>query len=208
MGDRSSTTTYMKNYEIWRETAPGNDQINFETLKSGEYNISKTLAKLYPKCWSERRIPTAWKNAKMVITITIVNKKDLNNYRPMSTIKHKALTKVLTKRLDKTLDETQSREQAGFRSGYSTTDHIHVVNQLTNWRRSAENIISLSSSHSSTIRKPSTQCKLKQYWPRRQSTYTKKATRSTSEDEYDREISYRPSCLRQHWKAYSDLGNQ
>ena len=38
--------------------------------------------------------------------------------------------KVLTKRLEKTLGENRSREKAGFRSGYSTTDHIHVVNQL------------------------------------------------------------------------------
>jgi len=34
------------------------------------------------------------------------------------------------------------------------------------------------------------------------STYTKKATRSTSGEEYDRDIPYRPSCSRQQWKAY------
>ena len=28
------------------------------------------------------------------------------------------------------LDENQPREQAGFRSKYSTTDHIHGINQL------------------------------------------------------------------------------
>ena len=28
------------------------------------------------------------------------------------------------------LDENQPREQAGFRSKYSTTDHIHAINQL------------------------------------------------------------------------------
>ena len=37
---------------------------------------------------------------------------------------------LMTKRLKKSLDENQPREQAGFRSGYSTTDHIHVINQL------------------------------------------------------------------------------
>ena len=42
----------------------------------------------------------------------------------------KVLTKVLTERPEKTLDENQPRDQAGFRSGYSTTDHIHVVNPL------------------------------------------------------------------------------
>ena len=40
-------------------TATGNDHINIETLKAGEDTISKTLAKLYTKCLSERRIHTA-----------------------------------------------------------------------------------------------------------------------------------------------------
>ena len=43
----------------------------------------------------------------------------------MSTIEHK-LYEVLTKELMK----TQSLEQAGIRNRYSSTDHIHVVNQL------------------------------------------------------------------------------
>ena len=37
---------------------------------------------------------------------------------------------VVTTRLEKKLDENQPREQAGFRSKYSTTDHIHAINQL------------------------------------------------------------------------------
>ena len=38
--------------------------------------------------------------------------------------------KIITTRLEKKLDENQPREQAGFRSKYSTTDHIHAINQL------------------------------------------------------------------------------
>ncbi|KAI0237867.1 hypothetical protein LSAT2_011546 [Lamellibrachia satsuma] len=38
--------------------------------------------------------------------------------------------KILTARLEKILEENQPREKAGFRGGYSTTDHIHVLNQL------------------------------------------------------------------------------
>ena len=38
--------------------------------------------------------------------------------------------KIITTRLEKKLDENQRREQAGFRSKYSTTDHIHAINQL------------------------------------------------------------------------------
>ena len=96
-----------------------------DTLKAGEDIISQTLAKLYTKCLSKRRIPIAWKNAKVVI---IFKKR---NYRPVCLLNsYKVLTKVLTKRLEKTLDENQPREQAGFRSRYSATDHIHVLKQL------------------------------------------------------------------------------
>ena len=44
---------------------------------------------------------------------------------------YKLFTKIITTRLDKKLDENQPpREQAGFRSKYSTTDHIDAINQL------------------------------------------------------------------------------
>jgi len=68
----------------------------------------------------------------MVIIFRKGNKKGLNNYRLLCLLSniYKVLTKVLTKRLEKTLDENQPREQAGFRSGYSTTDHICIINQL------------------------------------------------------------------------------
>ena len=39
---------------------------------------------------------------------------------------YKLFTKIITTRLEKKLDENQPREQAGFRSKYSTTDHIHA----------------------------------------------------------------------------------
>ena len=43
---------------------------------------------------------------------------------------YKLFRKIITTRLEKKLDENQPREQAGFRSKYSTTDHIHAINQL------------------------------------------------------------------------------
>ena len=100
MGGGSSTTRY----EDW-----DNDHINIEILKAGEDTISKALAKMYTKCLSERRIPTGWKNAKMVIIYKKGNKNDLKNYRPICLLSniYKILTKVLTKRIEKTLDENQ-----------------------------------------------------------------------------------------------------
>ena len=41
-----------------------------------------------------------------------------------------SMVTFVTTRLEKKLDENQPREQAGFRSKYSTTDHIHAINQL------------------------------------------------------------------------------
>ena len=64
-------------------TAPGNDHINIETLIAEEDTISKTLANPYTKCLSERRIPRACKNAKMMKIFRKGNKKDVKNYRPL-----------------------------------------------------------------------------------------------------------------------------
>ena len=113
-------------------TATGNDHINIDTLKAGEDAISKAVAQPYTKCLSDRRIPTAWKNAKMVIIFKKGYRKELNNYKQICLLSnlYNVPTKVLTKRLEMTLDENQPRDKAGFRSRYSTTDHIHVVNQL------------------------------------------------------------------------------
>ena len=113
-------------------TATGSDHINIDTLKAEEDTISKTLAKLYTKCLSESRIPTAWKNTKMMIIFKKGNKKDLKKYTPICLLSniYKVLTKPLTKRIEKTIDENQPREKARFRSEYSTTDHIHVVDKL------------------------------------------------------------------------------
>ena len=103
--------------------------INIKTLKAGENTISKTLAKL--NAYQKKRIPTAWKNIKMMIVCKKGNKIDRRNYRPTCLLSniYKALTKILTKRLEKTFHATLPREKARFRNGYSTTDH-DVINQL------------------------------------------------------------------------------
>ena len=68
----------------------------------------------------------------MVIFFKIGNRKDINNNRPICLLSnmYKLFTKIITTRLEKKLDENQPKEQAGFRSKYSTTDHIHAINQL------------------------------------------------------------------------------
>ena len=93
-------------------------------------NVFSFLPKFYPE-WCQLTIAEY-----KVVSFIIINKKgdkqNLNNYRPITLLPniYKLFTKILTNRLTDTLDENQPREQAGFRSGYSTIDHLHTINQL------------------------------------------------------------------------------
>ena len=137
------------------------------------------------------------------------NKKDHKNYRSICLLSDicRVLTKVVMKRLEKTLDENQPRQQAGFRSGYPTTDHIHAVNQLkekcreyniplciafVNYEKAFDSVqtqVILSSLQELRIEDVYIEL-LKEIYTNNSMTviYTKTATRSTSGEEYDREI--------------------
>ena len=148
------------------------------------------------------------------------NKKHLNNFSPICELSniYELLTKVLTKSLEKTLDENQPREQAGFRSRYSTRDHIHVVNQLKEKCREYNIPLCIAFvDYEKAFNSLQTQAVLTSLQEQAREdvyiellnetdtiSYKKKATISTSGEEYDWEIPYRRSCLRQHSKAYSD----
>ena len=62
----------------------GKDQVNIETLKSGDETIAKQLAKLYTKCTTERRIPKAWKEANKVMFSKKGNIKHIKNKDPFA----------------------------------------------------------------------------------------------------------------------------
>ena len=87
---------------------------------------------MFTNCLRKRNIPQAWNNAVIILLRKKGDIKDINNYRPISLLSHisKLFGKVIKNRLDKQLDSNQSREQAGFRSGFSTTDHLQVITQL------------------------------------------------------------------------------
>jgi len=61
------------------------------------------------------------------------DKEDIRNYRPISLlpVMYKIYTRILTNRLESDLDRRQPKKQAGFRSGYSTMDHIPVLREIT-----------------------------------------------------------------------------
>ena len=110
------------------DKAIGADKVSIEALKAGGKVIHETLSNAYTKYIRKKKIPEKWKESKLIL----IHNRNLKNYRPISLLSnmYKLFKKILTHRLQKQLDENQPIEQAGFRSGYSTIDHIHSINQL------------------------------------------------------------------------------
>ncbi|CAF1624010.1 unnamed protein product [Rotaria magnacalcarata] len=114
------------------DKAPGPDGITNEALKFGGYELWKIIAKLFNECLENEDIPTQWKQSLTIIIPKKGDREDLKNYRPIALLPtiYKLFTKVLVNRMTRQLDEQQPREQAGFRSGFSTIDHLQVINQI------------------------------------------------------------------------------
>ncbi|XP_072048653.1 uncharacterized protein [Amphiura filiformis] len=112
--------------------APGTDDISSDVYKIGGAEIITQLTRLYNQILTEKKIPAAWKEAKIILLHKKGDKEDIKNYRPISLLSHayKIFTRLIQNRIKIILDENQPREQAGFREGFSTTDHLHDLNQL------------------------------------------------------------------------------
>ena len=115
-----------------RGKAAGEDQVTSDLLKDGGEIMLEKLATLYTKCLSTGRIPESWKNANIILIHKKGDVKDLKNYRPISllSVVYKLFTKVIANRINTTLEFNQPKDQAGFRTGFSTIDHIHTINQV------------------------------------------------------------------------------
>ena len=112
--------------------APGEDGIVIDVIKEGADEINKHIVNLFNMCLQKRETPKEWNNALIILLHKKGDVKDISNYRPISLLSHmsKLFTKVIKNRIERQLDENQAREQAGFRCGYSTTDHLQVMQQL------------------------------------------------------------------------------
>ena len=112
--------------------SPGKDNIKPEHLKAGGQLIYKALAERFSYYIEKGKVPDAWRSSKMILLLKKGDPEDLNNYRPITLLSqiYKVFTRVVLNRIQKRLDNELSKEQAGFRSGYSTIDHIHVLKQL------------------------------------------------------------------------------
>ena len=117
--------------EMKNKKSPGEDGVPVEA-KLGGASLSIAITALFNHCLELEKIPEAWENAM----ITLLHKKGditkLENYRPISLLStlYKLFMKIIAKRLTKKLDFYQPVEQAGFRSGFSTNDHLQVMRTL------------------------------------------------------------------------------
>jgi len=80
-----------------------------------------------------RKVPDSWYNAVVILLHKKGDKEDIRNYRPISLlpVMYNIFTRILTNRLEGDLEKMQPKAQAGFRTGYSTMDHIHVLREIT-----------------------------------------------------------------------------
>ncbi|KAI8494200.1 hypothetical protein Bbelb_279600 [Branchiostoma belcheri] len=112
--------------------APGDDNITAGILKCGGEPLVTKFTQIFNKCLSEGKVPSAWKNASIVLIHKKGDTNDIKNYRPISLLSviYKIFSQILLWRMMKTLDQHLTREQAGFRPKFSTVDHLQVVAQL------------------------------------------------------------------------------
>ena len=112
-----------------RNKAPGNDNITADVLKDGGEPIVQMFTNMFNRCLREGKLPNSWKDASVIIIHKKGDTADIKNYRPISLlpITYKVFSQVILRRMLRTLDQHQPREQAGFRSGFSTIDHIQVI---------------------------------------------------------------------------------
>lgn len=64
--------------------SPGTDQITGEMLKAGEEITVDLLFKLFQKIWTEKTIPTEWKESLIVPIHKKGSKSQCGNYRGIS----------------------------------------------------------------------------------------------------------------------------
>ena len=81
---------------------------------------------------AKKVIPTEWNKSDIILLHKKGEKSKIGNYRPisLSPTAAKTFSKLNELRISKQIHEQQPCEQAGFRHGFSTLDHLQVINQL------------------------------------------------------------------------------
>ena len=113
---------------IPKNTKPsGRDDVLMEQLNNLGPESHRCLLTLLNKCFMENKIPTLWRQSKIVAILK--PGKDsaiLKTYRPISLLCHtyKLYERMILNRIAPTIEQHLINEQAGFRPGKSCTSQL------------------------------------------------------------------------------------
>lgn len=112
--------------------ATGSDDIPVDLLKVCNNIGIGYVVLMFNMILQSEKVPTQRLESIIILIFKPGAKNEISNYRPINLIAHlcKLFMKILMIRMEKDLERHQPPEQAGFRSNFSTTDHIFTVNQL------------------------------------------------------------------------------
>ncbi|XP_045500075.1 uncharacterized protein LOC123697576 [Colias croceus] len=114
------------------EKSPGPDGITNECIKVAQTLLLTPITILWNKILEDEAVPHQWLESEITLLYKKGDPADLGNYRPISLMSsfYKLFASCLLERIGPVIDSHQPIEQAGFRSGFSTLDHIQVVDQV------------------------------------------------------------------------------
>lgn len=117
--------------KLKREKSNGPDNIPNEAILKGKLLLTPFLTTLFNKILDSRSIPIEWAKSDIILLYKKGDPADVNNYRPISLQSnlYKLFASCLESKISAQTEKFQPVEQAGFRKGFSTIDHIHVVEQ-------------------------------------------------------------------------------
>ncbi|KAK6730305.1 hypothetical protein RB195_007021 [Necator americanus] len=131
---------------VKNRTSFGLDRIKLEHLEYLPPVLINTLARLFTCYLSECKAPKQWETSKTVLLYKKGDPQDIGNYLPICLLSviYKLFTRAILSRIERTVDEGQPCEQAGYRNGFSTIDHVHMVSKLIEVSREYKMPLSLT----------------------------------------------------------------
>lgn len=118
--------------QLKSDKTPGPDGITNEALKIGAPILLSHITRLFNLILETEIVPIQWCKSNIILLHKKGNLLDINNYRPISLLAsmYKVFSSTLLRRISQDIDKAQPVEQAGFRSGFSTLDHIQALEQV------------------------------------------------------------------------------